>query len=233
MKSKINFILDALMFLSMAAITGVGLLIKYVLIPGQERWVTYGRNVDLQMFGLNRHDWGSIHLIIGYILIGLLIVHIILHWKAILCLFRCTIKWSLFRSISAILFLIICSSFIFVPFVFKPEILERGHGNGGNMMNKNHKMEEINNSKHLDTTANISNDINDEKDKKNTAYEVKGYMTLEEISQSYSIPSNYIKTQLKIALNVSNKQRLGQLKKQYNFTMHDIEIIIEKYKSSK
>jgi hypothetical protein len=41
-KGKINFLVDALMFLCMAALAGIGFLMKYVLIPGKEAWAVYG-----------------------------------------------------------------------------------------------------------------------------------------------------------------------------------------------
>jgi len=72
----------------MMIIVGLGLLMKYNLIPGNQRWIKYGRNVDLYLFGLDRHQWGTIHLILGYILIGLLVLHLILHWKVIMRMYR-------------------------------------------------------------------------------------------------------------------------------------------------
>ena len=37
MKGRLNLIVDALMFLLMAAVAGLGFLMKYVLVPGKER----------------------------------------------------------------------------------------------------------------------------------------------------------------------------------------------------
>jgi len=220
MKPKINFIVDALMFLCMAAIGGIGLLIKYVLIAGKDRWVEYGRNVDLQLFGLDRHEWGNIHLVLGYVLFGLLAIHIFIHWKAIVCLCRCTIKWSLVRIISVLAFVFISLCFIVIPFIIKPEILEIEKGNGRHSFNLSEKTLE-------------SDTLVTKEHKENTLFEVKGYMTLEEISVKYNIPSSYIKTQLNIPASISDKQKLGQLKKEYSFTMNDIETIITKYKKTK
>jgi hypothetical protein len=207
------------MFMSMAAIGGIGLLMKYVLIPGQDRWVKYGRNVDLQMFGQNRHEWGSIHLLLGYIFFGLLIVHIIIHWKAIICLLRCTIKWPLARIISVLIFIVICFCCIVMPFILKPEILEIEKGKGLHSINR--------------TDNTLENTIYDEKYDKNTDFELKGYMTLEEISNKYDIPSSYIKAHLHIPTSVPDIQKLGQLKKQYSFNMSDIKTIINDYKNNK
>lgn len=46
----------------MSSVLGVGLLIKYTLISGQEQISKYGRNDKLLLLGLNRHEWGEIHL---------------------------------------------------------------------------------------------------------------------------------------------------------------------------
>jgi hypothetical protein len=67
-KSRINFLIDVVMFLMMMAIAGIGFLMKYVLVPGSERWEKYGSNVDLFLWGWDRHQWGALHLILGYIL---------------------------------------------------------------------------------------------------------------------------------------------------------------------
>jgi hypothetical protein len=58
-KSKLNLIIDALLLVCMAAITGIGLLMKNVLVPGYKRWDIYGRNVELYFWGLDRHQWGT------------------------------------------------------------------------------------------------------------------------------------------------------------------------------
>ena len=86
-KAKLNFVIDALMFLCMTAIAGLGFLMKYVLLPGRESTIKYGRRVDLSLLGLDRHDWGAIHLYLGFLLLALLVLHIVLHWNMIPGLF--------------------------------------------------------------------------------------------------------------------------------------------------
>ena len=46
-RPKVNFYINALLFLNLAIITGVGLLIKYTLLPGNERRAVYGGHVNL------------------------------------------------------------------------------------------------------------------------------------------------------------------------------------------
>ncbi|MBU0568655.1 DUF4405 domain-containing protein [bacterium] len=129
-KSKVNFVIDALMFLCMMAIAGTGFLMKFVLIPGQERWVKYGRNVELLLLGMDRHEWGEIHLVLGFILVGLLVLHIILHWKMIWCMFRKLIGSQIARRIVAAAFLIACLTVLIFPFIVNPKAQELGQGEG-------------------------------------------------------------------------------------------------------
>jgi hypothetical protein len=128
-KPKLNFIIDALMFLVMMAMAGLGLLMKYVLIPGKERWAKYGRNVDLTLLGWDRHDWGDLHLYLGFTLLGLLILHIILHWKQIVGLFQRFIPPER-RTLVLLIFVLLAMLLIYFPFVMSPEVGELGRGLG-------------------------------------------------------------------------------------------------------
>ncbi len=129
-KSKLNLVIDALMLLCMATMAGIGLLMKYVLIPGQARWAIYGRNVELYFRGLDRHQWGTIHFAIGLALIALLILHIVLHWGTILAIYRSLIPSRLVRWI--IVVILICLTAILLAFssLVKPEVGEIRGGPG-------------------------------------------------------------------------------------------------------
>ncbi len=82
-KSKLSLVIDALMFLCVMAIAGIGFLMKFVLLPGKDTWAVYGRKVDLFLFGMDRHQWGTIHLIIAFVFLGMITLHIVLHWNMI------------------------------------------------------------------------------------------------------------------------------------------------------
>ena len=51
-----NLVIDAVMALQIGALAGIGFLIKFVLVPGEERNVLYGRGMALRLLGLERHD---------------------------------------------------------------------------------------------------------------------------------------------------------------------------------
>ncbi len=127
-KSKINLIIDALMLLCISAIGGIGLLIKFVLVPGYKRWEIYGENVELLFRGLDRHDWGTIHFAVGLLFLFLLIVHIVLHWTVIVSVYCLLVPNRAARwAIAAALVCVTVFLFTF-SYLVRPEVLGRGFG---------------------------------------------------------------------------------------------------------
>lgn len=129
-KTKLNFVIDALMFLCMTAIAGLGFLMKYVLLPGRESTIKYGRRVDLSLLGLDRHDWGAIHLYLGFLLLALLVLHIVLHWQMIPGLFARMVANSRERSRIALVYAVLAAALVLFPFIISPEVRDAGAGEG-------------------------------------------------------------------------------------------------------
>lgn len=125
-KPVLNFVINSAMALCMAAIIGIGFLIEFTLISGQKRRLIYGENVDLYFMGMDRHQWGNLHLILGFILIGLLVLHIFLHWNIIKSVYNKAIKRPILNKLIASGFLVICLLLIFLPLFIKPEIKTNG-----------------------------------------------------------------------------------------------------------
>jgi len=123
-KSKYNFILDALMFLCMSLVAGIGFLIKFILVPGSERWARYGRDVDLSFWGMGRHEWGTIHLVIACIGLGLLFLHILFHAKWILATCKTMAAGRKRNALAAIIFVFLCLFLMIVPFFIEPKVIE-------------------------------------------------------------------------------------------------------------
>ncbi len=121
-RSQVNLIIDAFMFIMASVIAGIGLLLKYVLLPGRSARVIYGERTELFYLGLNRHDWGAVHFWAGLIFILLLIVHIILHWRMIGCIFRRMFEKSLTRWILIMLVGIVPLLFVAAPLFITPDV---------------------------------------------------------------------------------------------------------------
>lgn len=123
-KSKVNLVIDALMFLCVMAMAGIGLLIKFVLLPGKDTWAAYGRKVELFLFGMDRHQWGTIHFIIAFVFLGLLALHILLHWKRILSFSSRLIGSNVARRIIATIIVVVSVFLVVFPLFVKPEVQE-------------------------------------------------------------------------------------------------------------
>lgn len=129
-KPRLNFVIECAMVVLLSAIVGLGLLMKYILIPGRERWAKYGRNVELTLWGWDRHDWGVIHFYLALVFLGLLILHLILHWQMIVGLFQRLIAAPRTRTIVVWIFVLLCLLLFYFPFLVSPEVQEIGRGRG-------------------------------------------------------------------------------------------------------
>ena len=80
---KTNIIIDLAMFLSMVVVSISGIVIK-IIAPlrkfAQEEWV---RELAKSLVVGGRQLWKEIHLWSGVVLLVLLVVHIVLHWRVI------------------------------------------------------------------------------------------------------------------------------------------------------
>ena len=123
-----NLVIEAVMALQIGAIAGIGLLIKFVLVPGQERNILYGRGTALRSLGMDRHEWGTIHMWVGVSLLVLLVLHIILHWDQILGLL-CAVSRSLAARIVIVVAVILLAALLMsLSLWVKPEV---GRGSSG------------------------------------------------------------------------------------------------------
>ncbi|MCX8044803.1 MAG: DUF4405 domain-containing protein [Desulfobacterota bacterium] len=125
-KWKINLIIDACMLLCGAALAGIGLLLKYVLPPGRERMAIYGRNVDLTLLGLDRHEWGAIHLWLACGMVALVVLHLLVHLPWIVAILRKVTLQSAPRIGAVAVFLLLCLALMVTPFFITPRIIEVG-----------------------------------------------------------------------------------------------------------
>ena len=111
---KVNIILDLVMFLAMAVTSISGVVIK-IIAPlrrvAHEEWVRSAAEWFFQSW--NRRTWAHIHLWAGVIAMGLLVVHIALHWQMIDAYFKKHIaSKSLRTSLYFVLFLLLVISVI-------------------------------------------------------------------------------------------------------------------------
>ncbi|HNX93224.1 MAG TPA: DUF4405 domain-containing protein [Syntrophomonas sp.] len=122
-KSRLNFVIDAVMLLGMMALTGTGFVRKYILLSGSASKAAFGRKVDMLLLGINRDDWAVIHLYLGYFLLFLLFWHIYLHWKQIVAIYRKWVPNQNIRLVITIAFVLLGLVLLLFPFFIRPVAL--------------------------------------------------------------------------------------------------------------
>jgi len=228
-RNKTNFYIDLIMFVLMGALIGIGILIKYVLISGQQQWELFGQNMELTFLGLDRHQWGSIHLIIGGVLVFLLLLHLILHWNMIKCLFKKCVEPVGKRRLVSILSVLLFVVFAAFPVLVSPkkQAIEKGQGrnvleNMGVDLNDSIRIR-LKQPKDIE-----SGELDMEVERKNRKddIEVRGSMTLQDVSSTYRVELETLKRELALPDYVSSGDRLGILRKEYGFSMGDVKTVI-------
>jgi len=129
-KARLNLLIDIVMTVLMAAIGGLGFLIHWVLIPGEERPAVYGSRVDLYWLGLDRHAWGDVHLGLGIALLALLVLHVALHWGQVVGIWRRMVASGAARIVLALGLLVLVAALMAFPAFIQPEVTEGGRGEG-------------------------------------------------------------------------------------------------------
>ncbi len=120
-RSNLNLLIDALLFVVLAALAGIGWLMKCILLPGRDRILKYGENRDLLFLGWDRHQWGTVHLVVALVMLGLLALHIVFHWKTILCMGRNAVPSRPLRLTLTVILLIASVALFLAAFVVRPE----------------------------------------------------------------------------------------------------------------
>ena len=121
-KAKTNLIIDGAMFLVMMALVGTGYVRKYVLLSGSASRHLYGTKVHMYLWGINRDDWATIHLYLGYLVLVLLLVHIMLHWKQVISIIKKIVPHPKWRLVIIVLFISLSLFLALFPFIITPTV---------------------------------------------------------------------------------------------------------------
>lgn len=233
-KPKFNLVIDLIMMAVMMAVAGLGFLMKFVLLPGYKVNEIYGNNTELYYLGLDRHQWGAIHLYLALFLVFLLLLHIVFHWDMIICIFRQMVKKRSLR-IGFLAFIGILSLFLaLAPLTVKPEVeeLQRKHQRNKALDQVTDQVIETVNKTLPETPqepipGKESNGSDQEFRHRNqtAGIVVDGTMTLGELSEKYAVGVNELARAIGVPVEYSN-ERLGRLRKRYDFEMEDLRVFI-------
>ncbi len=235
-KPKLNLSIDILMFMLIIPIAGIGFLIKYVLVPGFKRNDIYGRDFELYYWGIDRHQWGTIHLTLSFILLFLLLLHIIFHWKQIVGIFKMMVSARVWRIILSSLLILFTFIFGIIPFFLTPEIeegvLNHAHNNE---KGKGYYSEERQYKNSIEAKPDIVQDQEiipdiehhtELKHAHQSDIEIYGYMTINEVAEKFNISAQDLAKSIGIPAGYNN-ERLGRLRKKYGFELNDLRDFVE------
>ncbi|MBN1824925.1 MAG: DUF4405 domain-containing protein [Candidatus Eisenbacteria bacterium] len=128
-KNDWNFLVDAAALAALLLLLSTGILIRYVLPAGSGHF--------LALWGMDRHEWGTVHFWIAVVFLALMAIHLVLHWSWIACM----IRWRPAegaaptarrepRVVAALLVLFLIALLALAPFFGRVDETERGGGRG-------------------------------------------------------------------------------------------------------
>lgn len=153
------------------------------------------------IWGLDRHQWGAIHFWIAVIFFSILTIHLILHWRWIVSVATGKPReGSGYRIGLGILGLFVLIALSISPLITPVEI-------------------STNQASPARYFENYSGD----------EIKIMGSMTLQDVEKETGVPAIYIIETLKLPNDTSLENRLGTLKKKYDFEINEIRAIIQAY----
>lgn len=192
-RSQVNLLIDIVAFVAFVFLVSTGVLMRYVLPPGSGHFRT--------IWGLDRHEWGSIHFWISVCFLVILVFHIVLHWRWIVCVIcgkpRDPSGARLALGLVGLLALVAMAA---SP-VMSPVRHDLGHGGGG--MSRHH--------------SGPSHEF------------IRGSMTLGEVEANTGVPAEHILKELGLPSDVRSDERLGRLRRMHGFRMSDVRQIVYEY----
>lgn len=200
-KHTINFILDTTALILLLPLAGSGLVMHYTLPPGSH---------GITVWGLGRHDWGTIHYWIAIALVAVVALHIILHWSWVSRMIKGTKSLQVRRkrvALALVGFFGLLSLSLAPVFGKKVEVPEREAPVG-------------------EHTYGLSGD------NEMRPFRIHGSLTLGELAAQSGISLATLHEALSIPSATAPDTRLRQLTDDYGFTMEYLRSTIDKLQQS-
>jgi hypothetical protein len=213
-----NFVIDIFSLLAFVIMAATGFLMRYTLPPGSGRGAT--------VLGLDRHEWGGIHFWASVVLMVLLVVHLILHWRWIVAMVKGRkSETTVFRVTLSLVGVILLAVLLVAPFGMPVERTASA---------VSHEKQEVA-SEPLVTPAEteMSGPIPTETERGHNGphdREVRGEMTLTEVSRVTGVPIAYLIEQLHLPTDADPSETVGRLGRRYGFSMTTLREVCDSYR---
>ena len=229
-RTTLSFIIDAVAFAAFLFLATTGILMRYILPPGSGRLEGMGAGVGAAgkpvtlLWGLTRHQWGTVHFWIAVTLMAVLALHLIRHWRWIACVVQgrpregsgARVAFGIFGLVGLMVVAI-------APLLAPTEQFARS-----DLVRQ-------------PTTATATPEVprtvapQTPPDSRSAQVEntedlvIRGSMTLREIEQTTGVPVSYLTHQLNLPENTSPDAQLGQLRRRYGFEIETVRRFVAAY----
>jgi hypothetical protein len=211
-----NYLVDVVMFSMMGAMIFIGVLMAFFLASGPV--IDEGSKY---VWGLHRHQWGDIHMILSFIFTGLFLIHILLHWGWI----KGATKKLLRSPATLILILLLPVLVILVAWSVSekdsPAYAEFGRRAGARLG----RVEEPPPPPRVEEVAAVK-----EQPRK---VEINGRMSLSDVEKATGIKAGKIAGELGLPRDAPLDQNLGRLRRVYNFQIEQVRDLVNKLSGGK
>jgi Domain of unknown function (DUF4405) len=211
-RTAINALVDGIALVGFVLLASTGLVLSYQLPPGSggREMLGAGRGASeklvVVLWGLTRHEWGEIHYWLSMAVMAVLAVHLVLHWKWIVCLFKPAMhgQYSGKRlAVGAVGAVALCVLAL-APYATSTVELPRGA---------------------LQSADPSEAPTDDE-------LGIRGRMTLAEISRATEVPLDYLMSELGLPANTPPDAQAGRLLRQVGLEMQDLREAVTRYQES-
>jgi hypothetical protein len=210
---RMNILVDAVAFAAMLLLVATGILMRYVLPPGSGRF--------LALWGMDRHGWGDIHFWIAVTLVTTVALHVVLHWSWVVGVVKGrSPERSVLRITVTLVGLLLLLGAAISPFLAPPT---------EQMGEPPHKQRTGERSRE-DRAVEPSHGSRVSEEQSRPTFQIDGTKTLGEVERSTGVPASIILKELGLPPDLPTDERLGRLRKRYDFQVHDIRVIVEKHR---
>ena len=203
-RPTINLLVDILAFLGFFLLAVTGVLMRYTLPPG-----TGGTR---SVWGLDRHEWGDLHFWISVGLLGILVIHLVLHARWIVCMLKGRPREdSAGRFAFGLVGTLALAALLIAPLV-SPVDVSPGGGGGRS---------------HRETAVSESDEHGAEDES------IRGSMTLAEVAESTGVPVRHLLVSLKLREDTPHDEKLGRLAREHGFSVSEVRTMVQEYRSNR
>ena len=192
-RQTLNFVVDSLAFAAFILLAGSGVLVRYVLPPGSGRVTS--------VWGLDRHEWGSVHFWLAIGCLAALALHLILHARWVVGKLRGRKEGASGGRVALGLIGVAALVALAVAPLVSP--IERSAG-----AQRRHPGAYLGDTEHD---------------------QIRGAMTLREVAHRTDVPATYLVERLGLPPEVDLAEPLGRLSRAHGFTIHDVRALVRDY----